>query len=205
VCGYSVLASPLRHGDMVALLASLVVASGAMLLLGLVLERRWLRPKQMSLAFTIGDPALAVAIASGVRAMGPHQPCGVIGSHWQMAVALTWLIFGLWQWRGEVSSKTYTLRQALSPTKIWHQLIIYPALGTWSFVAIAGGLLSARRNAPAVAVMIVCLAIWIGTYVHNVRHPRLGHPPYSWRHLRPDPQPWGQGSSTLRSTLQCND
>jgi hypothetical protein len=201
MCGYSVLASPLRHGDMVALLASLVVASGMMLLLGLVLERRWLRPKDMSLAFTIGDPALAVAIASGVRIMGPHQPCGVIGPRWQMVAAVAWLIFGLWQWREEVLSKIYTRRQALSPTKIWHQVIIYPALGTWSLVTIADGLLNAHRNPSAVAVMVACLAIWIGTYVHNIRHPRLGHPPYNWAHLRPDPQPWGRDSSSLRSTL----
>jgi hypothetical protein len=205
MCGYSALASPLRHGAMFALLASLVVALGAMLLLGLVLERRWLRPREMSLAFTIGDPALAVAIASGVQIMGPHQPCGAIGPRWQTAAAVAWLIFGLWQWHQEVASKIYTRRQALSPTKIWHQLIIYPALGTWSLVAIAGGLLNARRDPSAVAVMVVCLAIWIGIYVYDIRHPRLGHPPYDWAHVRPDPRPWGQGSSTLRSTLPGND
>jgi hypothetical protein len=205
MCGYSALASPLRHGDMFALLASLVVALGAMLLLGLVLERRWLRPREMSLAFTIGDPALAVAIASGVQIMGPHQPCGAIGPRWQTAAAVAWLIFGLWQWHQEVASKIYTRRQALSPTKIWHQLIIYPVLGTWSLVAIVGGLLNARRDPSAAAVMVVCLAIWIGIYVHDIRHPRLGHPPYDWAHLRPDPQPWDRDSRTLRSTLPGND
>jgi hypothetical protein len=204
MCGYSVLASPLRRGDLVALLASFVVACGAMLLLGLVLERRWLRPKDMSLAFTIGDPALAIAIASGVRIMGPHQPCGAIGPRWQTLAAAAWLIFGLWQWRQEVASKIYTGRQALSPTKIWHQLIIYPVLGTWALVAIVGGLLNARGNPSMAAVLVVCLGIWISTLVHDIRHPRLGHPPYDWAHLRPDPLPWGQDSSTLRSISQSN-
>lgn len=199
MCGYSFVASPLRYGDVVALVSSLVVTSGVMLLLGLVLEQRWLRPKEMPLAFTFGDPALAVAIASGVLIMGPHQPCGAIGPTGQLAAGAAWLIFGLWQWKAEVTARVYTRRQALSPTKIWHQVIIYPTIGTWSFVAILGGLLNAGRNPLAAVVMVACLAIWTGTLIHDIRHPRLGHPPYDWAHLRPVRPPWGEDSSTLRS------
>jgi hypothetical protein len=199
MCGYSFVAVPLRYGDAVTLVSSLVVASGVMLLLGLVLERRWLRPKDMPLAFTFGDPALALGIASGVLLIGRHQPCGAIGPASQLAVGAAWLIFGLWQWKAEVSARVYTRKQALSPTKIWHQVVIYPTIGTWSFVAIIGGLMNAGRNPLAAAVMAACLAIWTGTLVHDIRNPRLGHPPYDWAHLRPVRPPWGEDSSTLRS------
>ena len=98
-------------------MSSLVAASGMMLLLGLVLERRWLRSKDMALAFTFGDPALAFGIASGVLLIGTHQPCGAIGPASQLVVAVAWLIFGLWQWKAEVSAGVYTRRQASAPRR----------------------------------------------------------------------------------------
>ena len=202
VCGYSLLASPLRYGDVFALLACLFVTTGSMLLLGLVLERRWLRPRVMPPAFTIGDPALAIGISAGVHIIGPHRPCGIIGPPGQITACALWFVFGLWQWRAEITAKIYTRQQALSPTKIWHQLVICPCLGTWGLVATVGGLMNAGRNAAAVVLMAGCLAVWAGTWVHNVRHPRLGHPPYDWGHLRPARRRWGEESRTLRSAVR---
>jgi hypothetical protein len=189
----------LGRGDLVTLLASLFVACGALMLLGLVLERRLLRPGAMPLAFTIGDPALAVSIGLGVRIAGPRPPCGVIGPRGQIAAAGLWLLFGLWQWRAEVRAGVYTRQQALSPTKIWHQLVIYPAVGTWAMVATASGLINAGRMPWAAVLMVLGLVIWAGTCLHYLRHPRLGHPPYDWRHLRPVAPPWNEDSITLRS------
>lgn len=202
MCGYSFAAEPLRQGAMTALLASLFVACGAMLLLGLLLERRLLRPRDMPLACTIGDPILAVSICLGVQIMGTRRPCGVIGPTGQFAAAGLWLLFGLWQWRTEVRAGFYTRRQALSPTKIWHQLVIYPTVGTWAAVAIVGGLMNAWRTPFSALLMILGLAIWAVTVLHNFRHPRLGHPPYDWGRLRPVPPPWGEDSATLRSAAQ---
>jgi hypothetical protein len=202
MCGYSFITAPLRCGDIVTLLASLFVASAGMHLLGLVFERRWLRPKDMALAFTVGDPALAISISLGVQLMGTRQPCGVIGPPGQLTVAVLWLIFGLWQWRAEVRAKIYTGQQAVSPTKIWHQLVIYPTLGTWSFVATVGGLVNAGRLPLSALLMIVGLTVWAGTCLYDVRHPRLGHPPYDWGRLRPIARPWGEDSSTLRSIVR---
>jgi len=205
VCGYSFVAAPLRYGDMAALLASLFVAYAGMMLLGLVLERRWLRPRCMALTFTIGDPALAVSISLGIQIMGRRQPCGIVGPPGQLAVAALWLIFGIWQWRAEVRAKTYTRLQALSPTKIWHQLVIYPTLGTWSFVATIGGLRDLEQRPLPAVLMLMGLAIWAGTFLHGIRHPRLGHPPYDWGRLRPMPPPWGEESSTLRAVVRAGD
>src|SRR5690348_15835751 len=165
MCGYSFLASPLSHGVWVALAASLITASGVMLLLVLILERRWLEPKDMALAFTFGDPALAVGIASGIRILGTHRSCVIIGPVGQLASGGAWLVFGLWQWRAELTAKIYTRQQALSPTKIWHQVVIYPALGPWSFLAFTVALTNVGRNPEAVAVMMTWLTIWAGTLV----------------------------------------
>jgi hypothetical protein len=173
-----------------------------MVLLGLLLERRLLWPRDMPLACTIGDPVLAVSICFGVQLMGRRQPCGVIGPTDQLAAAGLWLLFGLWQWRAEVRGGFYTRRQALSPTKIWHQLVIYPTVGAWAVVAIVGGLMNAWRAPFSALLMILGLAIWAVTVMHNFRHPRLGHPPYDWGLLRPVSQPWGEDSVTLRAAAR---
>jgi hypothetical protein len=199
MCGYSALTWPLAQGSVGTWLASLLVACGVMLLLGLALERRWLRPGEMPLAFWIGDPALAIGDGLGVHLLGHQQPCGVLGPRDQAAIGAAWLLFGLWQWRAEVRANLFTPAQALSPTKIWHQVAIYPTFGTWSAVAITGGLASVGRDWPAEVLMIACAAIWAITCVHTLRHPRLSHPPYDWRHLRPFHRPWDGDSITLRS------
>jgi hypothetical protein len=199
MCGYSILTWPLAQGSVVTWLACMLVACGIMIVLGLVLERRWLHPGQMPLAFWIGDPGLAIGAGLGVYLIGRQQPCGLTGPLGQTAIGAGWLLFGLWQWRAEVRAKLFTRAQALSPTKIWHQLIIYPTFGTWSTVAIIGGLTNAGRNWPAATFMIVCFAVWVVTLIHTFRHPRLSHPPYDWRHLRPTHRPWGWDSDSLRS------
>ena len=55
------------------------------------------------------------------------------------AVVLT-LLFGLAQWRDELRKGYYTPAQAVAPTKIWHQVVVYPVLGYWLWTAVIGGL-----------------------------------------------------------------
>src|ERR1700730_4465364 len=33
--------------------------------------------------------------------------------------------------------------------------------------------------------------------VYDRRHPKLGHPPFDWRRVRPRPRPWAAESETL--------
>jgi hypothetical protein len=48
--------------------------------------------------------------------------------------------------------------------------------------------------------MTACFAAWAGTLMHNIRHPRLWHPPYDWPHPRP-PRSVGRGTwSAARRT-----
>lgn len=199
MCGYSFIGIPIAHGAFVALVAGLVVANGAMIALGIIAERRWLRPRDMAIAFTIGDPVLVAGMAVGVSLAEKSQPCGISGPAGQLTLVVLWLGFGLWQWRYEVRQGIYTWAQAVSPTKIWHQLVIYPCLGTWTFVAVINGLPQASHYPLSAFFVILCIALWMLICVHDIRYPKLGHVPFDWPRVRPVPRPWSLDSKTLRA------
>ena len=93
----------------------------------------------------------------------------------------------------------YTRAQAVAPTKIWHQVVVYPVLGYWLWTAGIGGL-SAPGGAAGWAgkgLLLVLTGIWAGANVYDRRHPKLGHPPFDWRRMRPRPRPWAAESQTL--------
>ena len=171
-------------------------------MLARLLERRWLIPRAEFAAITYGDPLLAVAIALGVWLLDGAPPRRAAAAPLGIANLAGWVIFGLWHWRAELRAGFYTLDQALAPTKIYHQVVVYPLLGYWSWTAVVGGLLSQRSGvtaAAAKAASLCCVLAWVAANVYDRRHPRLGHPPYDWRQLRPRPLPWGRESVTLRT------
>jgi len=88
------------------------------------------------------------------------------------------LAFGLVQWRDELRRRYYTRAQAVAPTKIWHQVVVYPVLGYWLWTAGIGGL-SAPRGAAAwagKALLVVLTGIWVAANVYDRRHPKLRPP-----------------------------
>jgi hypothetical protein len=200
VCGYSWVATPLGHGYLPAFLSGLTMCHGAMSLLARLLERRWLRPLDMALGFTVGDLFLCIALSLGVSLFGLHSPCGVVGPVGQYLVSAAWLCFGIWQSKHEVTANFYTRAQELSPTKIWHQCVIYPVLGTWIYVAVLDGLLHASRNPLVAALMCLCVIVWGAACAYDSRHPRLDHIPFDWSKFRPQPKPWSKDSVTLRAS-----
>ena len=109
------------------------------------------------------------------------------------------LLFGLAQWRDELRRGYYTRAQAVAPTKIWHQVVVYPVLGYWLWTAGIGGL-TAPGGAAAwagKALLVMLTGIWVAANVYDRRHPKLGHPPFDWRRVRPQPRPWAAESQTL--------
>ncbi len=196
----------LGHGPAVAGLAALAISPGAHAIIAAVMERRVLRPRLEFMAVTVGDPLLALAIAVGV-ALSPHgvnagvRP--VVFGLGAVLIACGWGSFGLWQWRTELRSSYYSHNQAFAPTKIWHQLGVYPLLGLIGCCGMLSGL-AAPLGHPAVrllgkAVIGVGVLGWAAANVYDRRHPKLGHPPYSWRRLRPAPEPWPTDSQTLHA------
>ncbi|MEU9096545.1 hypothetical protein [Streptomyces sp. NPDC048361] len=185
------MAPALEHGPAWALLASFAVSPGVPALLALVLERRLLRPRHEFTAFLYGDPALAVSCAAGVLLAGsPGASVPVAG--WP-AVAMMVLppAFGVWQARSELRAGLYTWAQLLSPTKLWHQVVVYPLMTYLVGGALLRGLTSGIGGpaGPArwavLAVMAGGFLFWMAANVHDRRRPRVGHPPYDWRRLRP--------------------
>ena len=139
-----VLGAALRHGPWIAALCTFAVASGSLIVIARALERRWLVPREQFAAVSYGDPLLAVAAGLGVWLTGARTPHGLTRQATGVATVVIMLAFGLVQWRDELRRDYYTRAQAAAPTKIWHQLVIYPVLGYWLWTAGVGGL-----SAPA--------------------------------------------------------
>ncbi len=201
-----VLAGPLRHGPWVAAGASLVVTPISYAALAALLEHRIPRVRQQFAALAYGDPLLAISVGLGVWLTHGRAPGGVAALPVGLASLCGWLGFGLAQWRAELRSGFYLRTQALSPTKICHQLVVYPVLGYWIWTADIGGLFTPGVAASAWAAVakagiVGCVLVWLAANVYDRRHPKLGHPPYDWRHLRSYPQPWPPGSVSLRAYL----
>lgn len=181
-----VLGSALSHGPWIAAAASFAVTPGALWLLALLLERRRMGVRGEFLAIFLGDPLLAAAVALGVGRLHGRAPAGLAGPPYAVAFLAGCLGFGLVQWRAELRSGFFTREQALAPTKIWHQLLVYPLLGYWLWTAVLGALTTdGPADVSAEVLMILCVLVWLASNGYDRRHPKLGHPPYEWRRLRP--------------------
>src|SRR5262249_38924872 len=134
-----VLGAALRHGPWIAGLCAFAVTPGALIVIARVLERRWLVPREQFAAVTYGDPLLAVAAGLAVWLTGSRTPHGLTGPAAGVVTMAVMLLFGLAQWRDELRRGYYTPAQAVAPTKIWHQLVVYPVLGYWLWTAGVGG------------------------------------------------------------------
>ncbi|MGF1426747.1 hypothetical protein [Kitasatospora sp. LaBMicrA B282] len=206
-CGAPLLGGALCHGPWLAGAASFAVTPGALWLLGWVLERRRPRPRQEFLAVTLGDPLLAVALALGVARLHGTLPGGAAGPPFGLLFALGCLGFGLLQWRTELREGYFTREQALAPTKVWHQLVVYPVLGYWLWTAVLGAFLAhggGFADLTETVLMVLGVLVWVATNVYDRANPKLGHPPYDWRRLRPRRGPWAAASTTLRAYLRVH-
>lgn len=204
-CGIPGLGAALCHGPWLAGATALAVTPGALWALALLLERRRPRPKEEFLAITLGDPLLAVAVGLGAGRLHGAPPTGPAAAPYAAVFAAGCLGYGLLQWRAELRSGFFTREQALAPTKIWHQLVVYPALGGWLWTGVLGALTTPARGPADHAVdalMVLCVLSWAASNCYDRRRPKLGHPPYDWRRLRPHRRPWPTASTTLRAYQQ---
>ena len=196
-----VLGVALRHGPWIAGACAFALTPGSLIVIARLLERRWLVPGEQFTAVPDGDPLRAIAVGVGTWLAGPRLPHGLTGPDAGLVTLVTCLVFGLAQWHGELKRGYYTRAQAAAPTKIWHQLVIYPVLGYWMWTSCVDGLLAANVTAGGVkkALLIALVASWAAANVYDRSHPKLGHPPFDWRHGRPVARPWPAESLTLRA------
>jgi len=203
----------LAHGPVVAFAASLAISPGAHALLAAALEQRLLRTRLEFVAVTVGDPFLALAVGLGV-ALSPHGVSAgvraIVSGPGDAVVMAFWVAFGLWQWRKEYRDGYYSREQAFAPTKIWHQLAVYPVLGAITYSAVFSGLAAPTGSGAAAgylgkAAITVAVAVWAVANMYDRRHAKLGHPPYCWRRMRTLVQPWPADSTTLRWYREATD
>jgi hypothetical protein len=201
----------LRHGPGLAGVAALGVTPAGFAVVAAVLERRLLRFRGEFLALTLGDPLLAVSVTLGTWLLHGNVPGGAAGPPFALACMGGSLAFGLLQWLAELRRGFYTRAQAVAPTKIWHQLVVYPVLGYWLWTADLGGLLAAPSPVPgprdylAKVAICGCVLAWLAANGYDMRHPKLGHPPYDWRRLRTLPSPWPPLSTSLRACQNARE
>ncbi len=173
-----VLGAPLHWHPVLLTLTAFAVSPGVHLLASPLMEGRKVTWRDDYAAVLIGDPLLALAAGLGASMSRPSGPHGwpaswLVGCAW---LAGGWT-FGWWQSRHEFVTGRYTLGQILSPTKLWHQFVVYPVLGYWITAADLSGLSAAdtpERRLQAAAV-IACTATWAGLAWDAIRHPKPGH------------------------------
>ncbi len=185
-----VLGAPLQWPPALLALTAVTVAPGVHLLLSPILEGRKVTWRDDYAAVLIGDPLLALAAgvaANLARPAGPHgfPASWVAGCAW---IAGGWT-FGLWQSQHELAAGRYSRAQTLSPTKLWHQFIVYPLLGYWVTAAEWSGY-GAVRAAPttsriiATVVVVAATGTWAVLAADAIRRPKLGHGTLSRTRLR---------------------
>jgi hypothetical protein len=175
---FPVLGMPLHwHPALLAFIA-IIISPGVHLLASPLLEGRKITWRDDYAAVLVGDPLLALAAGLGASMSQPGGPRGWPAS-W--AAGCAWIVggwtFGLWQSRHEYAAGRYTLGQILSPTKLWHQFIVYAVLGYWVTAAEWSGLGAADTSARRIqaAVVIACTATWAVLVYDAIRHPKPGH------------------------------
>lgn len=169
------------EGPLAAFLLSLALSPLAMIALTIGIEHRPWRLKDQYAAFIYGDVALAFTVAAGASAWATatlQSRSDVSTSQWAMLVI--GLFTGVGQWAAEVHDGTYTRGQALSPTKIWHQIVILPLLTP----AVGSSLLvlvPQWETRPA-TFTVGCLGVvlWVALFLHDQTHPKVAHADFSW-------------------------
>jgi len=173
-----ILGAPLHWHPALLALTAFAVSPGLHLLASPLLEGRKVTWHDDYPAVLIGDPLLALAAGLAASISQPGGPHGwpaswIAGCAW---LAGGWA-FGSWQSRHELATGRYTLGQILSPTKLWHQFIVYPVLGYWVTAAECSGLSAAGTPAHRLqtAAIIACTATWAILAWNALRHPKPGH------------------------------
>jgi hypothetical protein len=175
------LGAPLHWPPVLLALTALIIAPGVHLLLSPLLEGRKVTWRDDYAAVLVGDPLLAVAAGFAANLCRPAGPHGFPAS-W--AAGCAWIAggwaFGLWQSRHELSTGRYSRAQTLSPTKLWHQFVVYPVLGYW-VTATEWSAYGATWADPTtsriiqVALVIAATGTWVVLAADAIRRPKLGH------------------------------
>jgi hypothetical protein len=159
------------------------------LLLSTLVERRRMTWSTEYPAVLVGDPLLAVAAGVATHVAGVDAVLRSAPLRRPLAPVIVGgaALFGAWQLRDELRRGVYTRQQAFSPSKLWHQFVVFPTLSPLvsgaviSAVAAAAAPGAGRGRRVGTALALAGIAGWGVLAVEALRHPRHGHGPFDWR------------------------
>lgn len=183
------------HGPIGAALFTLAAAFGMMNLLAVVAEWRVLWPSQQYASFYKGDSVGLTIIMGSLVAMGAGMPAGrhfyQLG-WWQWGWLGIGLIVGLAMSANEYVSGAYDWRTMISPTKVYHNCVVFPVL---IYLIFANGLpimiyshsgptaavTGNRGSIFAMIVLVLATAYYVRLLWRDITNPnpqgRLAHVP----------------------------
>jgi hypothetical protein len=170
-----------NYGPWWATLIALMFGWLAMNAIAMLIECRILWPSEQYWSFYYGDLVLPLGI--GLIAYMAEDLHG----NWYRASWFQWLALGLGLTGGlgqvalEIKNRQYTRQQFLSPTKIWHNLILWPVMAYW---LISGGLavmFSSPGHELAKSLLGACIGLWVAFSVYDAKFIRpRAHVNFSW-------------------------
>jgi hypothetical protein len=170
------LLEPLRHVAIIASAAAVIVSPVAGILLCVLVERRPFRLREQYLAFAIGDIGLAVGIGAGAHVLDGATPR--IPALLPVALVVVGLVVGVVQGIHDVTSGRYTRGQVMSPTKLWHQLVVLPMALCWVPVSVIAIVLA--RNWLALTIWTGGIVMWLALMIYDRFHPKAAHVEAFW-------------------------
>jgi hypothetical protein len=180
-----VIAWLLAQGAITALLVSLAVSPFGLIALSVLLERRPWHLRDQFAAFLYGDMALAGIVAAGA-VMWPTVPDRMRSTAgWlEAALVLGGLVTGVLQARSELRRGVYTRAQVLSPTKIWHQVVIIPYLSAAVGLSLCAAVVQHASQPVLALASLSGLLFWAAMMVYDQSHPKVAHRDFDWSRLR---------------------
>ncbi|GAA3528354.1 hypothetical protein AFL01nite_02440 [Aeromicrobium flavum] len=156
-------------------LVSAAVTPAAMVLITIVVERRPFVVSDQYAGFIIGDILLAIAVGVGASAPGSTRV-----PRWAfVGASFTAIAFGAWQMWNEVQAGVYSISEALSPSKLWHQFVVYPVLS----MLLLSSTSRAWRHKGRTLVVLALVFGWMACLLWDQTHPKSPHCSYDWRSL----------------------
>jgi FtsH-binding integral membrane protein len=182
------------HGWLAAALITAAVSWGAMNIIALVFERRVLWPSEQYAAFYWGDLIGLSGAAAAITYMARWLPAGHQWYHsvlWHGVVLWVSFVGGAIYWVME--KPNYTHAQLFSPTKLYHNWVIYGLVGYWLISAgipvlmYSGRSLIRNQDLGAIAATLVLvgfLAFYGWTNVYDASHKKPNaHVEFDWSKL----------------------
>jgi hypothetical protein len=172
-----------------ALLIGILLSYGAVHFLAAVLEHRsMMNPSGQYKAFYYGDLVCLPGIVVAVWYLGQHMPPGPNLSHrvwWHAVWFAAGLAAGVYLHLMDGASHFYTRSMMYSPTKLYHDFVVFPLyiylLFSAGLPAFAMSEWRSKRGLQVRLVVLVLAAAFIGLNVwDNYHRPHSGQVNYNW-------------------------